>query len=168
MSVPTRRRIGASALLAAALAAIALPSPAHAAPPYDLLFPAGVACAGFDLGINGTPDTRKVKEYTDANGNLVQIISGKGSTLTFTNDSTDATVTFAGNGSVTKQAFNPDGTSTVVATGHSIIILFPSDVPAGPTTTLHVGRVVYSATATNDFTILSTSGTRLDICAALS
>lgn len=168
MSFTTRRRIGASALLAAALTAVALPAPAHAAPPYDYFFDAGVACETFALGVDGTPDTRKTKEYTDADGNLVQIISGRGSTLTFTNDSTDATVTFAGNGSVTKQTTNPDGSFTVVSTGHNVIILYPTDVPAGPSTTLHVGRVVYTATATSDFTIVSTSGTALDICAALS
>jgi hypothetical protein len=41
-------------------------------------------------------------------------------------------------------------------------------VPAGPTTTLVVGRVVFTIGADGVFTLVSTSGTTTDICAALS
>jgi hypothetical protein len=41
-------------------------------------------------------------------------------------------------------------------------------VPAGSSTTLYVGRVVFTADADSNFTLVSTSGTATDICAALS
>ena len=53
-------------------------------------------------------------------------------------------------------------------TGHNVLILFPSDVPAGPSTTLYVGRVVFTADVNGIFTLVSTSGTSTDLCAALS
>jgi len=31
-----------------------------------------------------------------------------------------------------------------ITIGHNVLILFPSDVPAGPSTTLYVGRVVFT------------------------
>jgi hypothetical protein len=46
--------------------------------------------------------------------------------------------------------------------------VFPSDVPAGPSTTLYVGRVVYTVDVNGDFTLVSTRGTATDICAELS
>jgi hypothetical protein len=48
-----------------------------------------------------------------------------------------------------------------------VLILFPTDVPAGPSTTLYVGRVVFTVVG-DVFTLRSTSGTATDICAALS
>ena len=56
----------------------------------------------------------------------------------------------------------------MTATGHNVLILFPSDVPAGPSTTLYVGRVVYTIGTDGVFTLVSTRGTATDICAALS
>lgn len=64
--------------------------------------------------------------------------------------------------------FNADGSQTVTLTGHNILILFPTDVPAGPSTTLYVGRVVFTVDANGVTTLKSTSGTATDICAAVS
>ena len=55
-----------------------------------------------------------------------------------------------------------------VANGHNVIILYPTDVPAGPSTTLYVGQVVYMDDGYGNFTLVKTSGKSLDICAALS
>jgi len=63
---------------------------------------------------------------------------------------------------------NPDGSATQVTTGHNIVILFPTDVPAGPSTTLYVGRVVISIDSAGNYTLLKASGSSADICAALS
>jgi hypothetical protein len=41
-------------------------------------------------------------------------------------------------------------------------------VPAGPSTTLYVGRVVYTVDADAVFTLQSTSGRETDICATLT
>ena len=168
MSVPTRHRLVAATFLAAALAAVVIPVPAHAALDFDLVLPAGLAC-DFDLGLNITPGEHTVtKEFTDADGNPVRTLTaGRGSALTFTNVSTGVAVSLESNGSVSKTIFHADGSSTVQSTGHNVIILFPTDVPAGPTTTLYVGRVTYNATADGVFTIIGSSGQTTDICAEL-
>ena len=78
-------------------------------------------------------------------------------------------VTIRTDGSVTQTRVNPDGTHTVTATGHNGLIMFPSDVPAGPTTTHYIGRLVYLVDpATGVFTFVSSSGSRRDICAELA
>jgi len=41
------------------------------------------------------------------------------------------------------------------------------DVPAGPSTTLYVGRVVFTVDTSGVFTLQSVSGKSTDICAAL-
>jgi hypothetical protein len=64
--------------------------------------------------------------------------------------------------------FNPDGSSTLLITGHNVLILFPTDVPAGPSTTLYVGRVVFTIDSSGVFTVQEVSGTATDICAAVS
>jgi hypothetical protein len=69
---------------------------------------------------------------------------------------------------VTQTVNNPDGTQTVTATGHNGLILFPSDVPAGPTATQYTGQIVYTIDAEGIFTLVSTSGQATDICAALA
>ena len=72
-------------------------------------------------------------------------------------------------GSVSRTTVNPDGILTVAATGHNGLILFPTDLPAGPTTTQYIGRIVYNIDpATGAFTLISTSGQSRDICAELS
>jgi hypothetical protein len=95
--------------------------------------------------------------------------------LTYTNYGTDPdhpaageSVTVKTAGSVTKTVFNSDGTSTVTSTGHNGLILFPSDIPAGPTTTHYVGKLVYTIDAYGVFTVISSSGQQRDICAELA
>ncbi|MDV2977784.1 UNVERIFIED_CONTAM: hypothetical protein Q9R71_11440 [Actinomycetes bacterium ARC8] len=63
-------------------------------------------------------------------------------------------VTIRTDGSVTETVTNPDGTLTVTGTGHIGLIMFPTDEPAGPTTT--------------HFILESTSGQAIDICAGLA
>jgi hypothetical protein len=131
--------------------------------------PAGSACEGFDLRIEGTGGNQVVKEFVDRNGNVVRVLSaGTGSALSFTNLSTAATFSLRSNGAVSQTTLNPDGSSTVTITGHNVVILFPTDVPAGPSTTLHVGRVVYTVDANEVFTVEQVSGETTDICAVLS
>ncbi len=64
--------------------------------------------------------------------------------------------------------FNPDGSYTETLTGHNVLILFPTDVPAGPSTTLYVGSVVFTVDLAAVFTVQRVSGKATDICAALS
>jgi len=166
VSVSVRRRVGAAALLTAALSAAALPSQAAASDP--LVVPKGYAC-DFTLQVDSTPSGHAVKrEFTDANGNTVRTLrAGKGDALTFTNIETGATLALRSNGSVARTTTNKDGSSTVVSTGHNVLIFFPSDVPPGPRTTLYIGRVTYTTDSDGVFTFVSSSGQTRDICGEL-
>ena len=160
-------------LLAAAtfvgLLSAGIPSVANAGPSvFDL--PAGLACAGFDLRIEITASTQRVnRDFYDRSGNIVRTLSaGKGDALTFVNLATGAMLSLRPNGAVTRVVLNADGTQTYTSTGHNVLILFPSDVPAGPSTTLYVGRIAFTVDPSGVFTLQSTSGKSMDICAALS
>jgi hypothetical protein len=142
-----------------------------------LILPVGTACPDFNLGLASTGGNLHTQEFKDKNGNVVRILTaGKGVVLTWTNYGTDpdhpvagASVTIRTDGSVTSTRINPDGTLTVTATGHNGLILFPTDVPAGPTTTQYIGRIVYTIDPnTGVFTLLRTSGSTTDICAELA
>src|SRR5262249_54025888 len=50
--------------------------------------------------------------------------------LTFTNLTTGGTFSTKSNGAVAHKRFNSDGSFTETDTGHNILILFPTDVPA--------------------------------------
>ncbi len=161
------------ALLLTVAAVLGSGSPATAADPPDQVIdlPAGVACNDFDLRVEIRGGNQVFKTFTDKNGNVVRTLSaGKGSALLFINLSTDATFSLKANGSVTHTTVNPDGSSTVAATGHNVVILFPTDVPPGPSTTLYVGRFVFTVSPPPDnvFTVQSFSGQTTDICDALS
>jgi hypothetical protein len=157
-----------AALALASALAIATAAPASAAAPdLELKLPAGTACA-FPLHVEGTGDKRIMKQFTDQNGKVVRLLAaGKGFELTFTNLSSGESITLPSNGSVQLTTINADGTQTVQSTGHNVVILFPTDVPAGPSTTLYTGRLVYTVDADGVFTVLSTSGQTTDICALL-
>ena len=173
MPITERRKTRNLALRVAALAlASALPvATAATASAQELVLdlPAGVAC-DFALHVEGTGDNRITREFTDEDGNVVRILSaGKGFDLTFTNVGTGKTFELPSNGSVMRTTINADGTATVENTGHNVLILFPTDVPAGPSTTLYVGRLVYTVDLnTGVFTLQSTSGPTTDICALLT
>jgi hypothetical protein len=163
MPLRTRGRIAAAALLTAVLSAGALP--AQAAEPE--IFPAGIACA-FELEMETAPGGHIVsREFLDADGNLVRILStGKGQALTFTNADTEESVSSRSNGFTQQISVHPDGTLTVTLTGNNLLIMFPTDVPAGPSTTIYSGRVVFDIVG-DVYTLRSTSGQARDICAEL-
>jgi len=133
------------------------------------VFPAGVACADFDLQVEGSGGTIKQHAFTDRSGQVVRVVlAGTGPALTLTNLTSGATYSTPSNGSVTHIAVNPDGTLTYRVTGHNILILFPTDVPPGPSTTLYLGQVGFTVDANAVFTVTSVAGRSVDICAALS
>jgi hypothetical protein len=174
MSVTHGHKVARLAPLAAALAlasalAVGTSVPVSAAASdfrFDL--DPGVACA-FGLRVEGTGDKRIMREFTDRNGNVVRLLAaGKGFILTFTNRNTGERLTLPSNGSVERTTINSDGTRTVVSTGHNVLILFPTDIPAGPSTTLYVGQIVFTIDTFGVFTLQSTSGTTTDLCALLA
>lgn len=141
-----------------------------------IILPVGLGCPTFNLGLSSTGGNLHEKDFVDANGNVVRnITAGKGVLLTYTNYGTrknkqvaGKSVTIRTDGSVTQTVNNPDGTQTVTATGHNGLILFPSDVPAGPTATQYTGQIVYTIDSNGVFTLVSTSGQARDICAELA
>ena len=167
------RGFALSALAAAALVAPAQPAVADG----SFFLPLGQGCADFALEWSWTGGNLHTKEFTDAQGNVVRLITaGKGTVNTYTNYGSDPepivpgkSISIRTDGSVTKTVINPDGTQTVTATGHNGLIMFPSDVPAGPTTIQYVGKIVYNIDpATGVFTLVSTTGQALDVCAELA
>lgn len=150
-----------AALVLTAVPVAAVVDPVESPPVAEL--PAGLGCE-FPLTIESSDANRHLKETA---GGLV-IVAGQGFTLTYTNEKTQESVTIRTGGSVQRTITNGD-IQTVTATGHNGLVLFPSDVPAGPSTIHYVGRLVYTVnTATGVFTVLSSAGTQRDICAELS
>lgn len=172
MTPQTRRLLVATTLLTAALtqglvgsASAAPPSPVE---PAVVDFEAGVAC-DFPLRVSSTPGQMRTKEFVDESGNTVRLIQvGTGVSYTYTNRATGQSITTKAHGSAIQMTV-ADGVATVTANGENTLILFASDVPAGPSTTLYQGRIVYTVDlATGVFTLVSTSGTHLDICGTLA
>jgi hypothetical protein len=132
-------------------------------------FDAGVACE-FPLTLVSGEETRTVHDFVDANGNPVTLLTGRGSAITLTNDDTGATLSLPESGAPWRIVNRgPRSTSTFTTMGHLVLILFPTDVPAGPSTTLYVGRVVFDVdNVTEVFTLRETRGKSTDLCAALS
>jgi hypothetical protein len=160
MSRLMRRCAAAAVGIVVAGLTAATPAAADSEP---IILDPGIACT-FGLRIDIAGGNFEVRTETDRH----KISAGKGTMLTFTNLATGKTLTLNSNGSVEIDTFNADGTTTVDALGYNVIILFPTDVPAGPSTTLYVGRVVYTVDASGVFTIQTHSGPTTDICAALS
>jgi hypothetical protein len=161
---------GVAALALASAVTVVTAAPASADPAThgreDVLYelPAGQACAGFDMRLAGTADKRAIKELDDG----VLIEAGNGFDLTFTNLSNENSITLLSNGSVNKSTI-AGGIQTFQSTGKNVLILFPTDVPAGPSTTLYTGRLVYTVdTNTGVFTVVSSTGTTTDICALIA
>jgi hypothetical protein len=148
---------------------VACGSPAAVADPvFEIDVPGGLWCL-FGLHVEGFNGNTHDREFFDKNGNLVRSLTGgKGFDLVFENADSGATLSLKGNGTVARRAYNPDGSYTEVDTGHTVLILFPTDVPAGPSTTLYVGRVVFTVDTNGVFTLHEASGQSTDICAALS
>jgi hypothetical protein len=163
------RRLGIAAA-AAALAASTVATAAWGDSATTVqVFPAGLACADFDLQVEASGGTIKQHDITDRSGEVVRVIlAGTGPALTLTNLTSGATYSTPSNGSVTHIAVNPDGTLTYRVTGHNILILFPTDVPPGPSTTLYVGQVGFTVDANAVFRVTSMAGRSVDICTALS
>ena len=66
------------------------------------------------------------------NDEPVRIITARtGVVLTYTNLTTGETISFKTSGSVQSKV-SVNGVDTITATGHNGLILFPTDIPAGP------------------------------------
>lgn len=157
----------------AALLTVGAPALAADGPPDITLqfngLPGGLplACA-FPLQVDGWSGHGHYKEFKDKNDYVRSLFAGTGFEILYTNLDTGKTFSTKSNGAASHTTtYTPDGSSRSVLTGHNVVFMFATDIPAGPSTTLYVGRVVYSADANGVSTIESTSGRAFDICAAL-
>ena len=155
--------------LSLCMLAVILSFPGRAAaadPDFTFIFPAGTACS-FELQVDGFGGHRNFKEFRDSAGRLVRSLeAGTGTGLRFTNLSSGKTFATMSNGAVSRKTFNVDGSITETDTGHTVLILFPTDNPAGPSTTLIAGRLVFT-NVFGVFTVQQVGGKVTDICAAL-
>lgn len=158
MSVTPARtlRLATAALAALGLTALAA-APAHAA-----VQPAGLAC-DFPLDIVGDGGALKFHQHGD-----VIMFTGRGENLTLTNVDTSASLSLRSKGVAVRVTQLPDDASRYELNGSNIVILFPTDVPAGPSTTLYNGRVVFHVDADAVWTLESFAGPTRDLCAELS
>jgi hypothetical protein len=127
--------------------------------------PAGVACAGFPVTVSIDVDRQTATTFFDNDGNPTrQVITGR-LILTVTNDTTHESRTYRLGGAI-HLLFGADGSVTITLTGNSLITLFPTDVPPGPSTTQGSGRAVIRIDAL--FTLVSRTGHVEDVCAELA
>jgi len=160
------KRMRVTAAVASTAALAVFPGSARA----DVVtFDPGVACSfglQADFGAGAHVVTRT---FVDANGNPVRLLgAGTNPQVRLTNADTGKAIVLPATGFTNTTVLNPDGSQTLTMTGHNVLILFATDVPAGPSTTLFVGRVVIHIDVNGKFTLVATSGTATDICAALS
>jgi hypothetical protein len=158
-------------LVAAALVAVFGLAGASAAQAYSFTQPAGLACPLFEVEFTVENGALNLRTFYDRDGNPIrQMWAGKGSDLTIRNMYNGHSVSFKSGGLQETITFNADGTRSVYQTqGHQLLVLFPSDMPAGPSTRLIVGRVVLAVNADGwSRTVVSETGTTTDICAAIA
>lgn len=169
MRIGNLYRVKARRLAAAMIAASLGPAAQSAfAQGFSFAWRAGLAC-DFKLQIHGYGGNFRIDEFHDKNNNVVRTITvSKGFGLVFTNTESGAELALKGDEAVQRATISPDGSSTDVSTGHNVLILSPSDGPAGPSTTLYVCRLVFSVDALGILTLTPATGTSMDICAALS
>ena len=94
--------------------------------------------------------------------------AGKSGAVTYTNLDTDPeeSLTFPSRGTALRVTTQSDGTQLLEFSGNVGIILFPTDVPAGPSTTQINGRLVLSFDPASGFTeVLKQEGKQIDVCA---
>lgn len=162
------RRLATTAVVAAA-ASFAAAAPAVGEDPGPILtLPAGDACEDFSVEVFATGGKNHTREFTDKSGSIRTITAGTGFQLTFVNADTRDAVRLKSNGAVTRTTTHGDGSQSLVSTGHNVIILSPSDIPAGPSMTLIVGRAEYTIDPTGIWTLQEPTGRTVDLCAELA
>jgi hypothetical protein len=162
-----RLRTAAATVFATAILLCGAASTASAAE-HDFEFDAGVACA-FPLGLDGGAFPPERKTFTDPNGNPIVVLAGKSGAVTYTNLDTGESLTFPSRGTALRVTTRSDGTQLLEFSGNVGILLFPSDDPAGPSTTQIKGRLVLSFDPKTGFTVvLKQEGNQIDVCARLS
>ena len=135
-----------------------------------IIFAAALACElTLQIDLTGGPQIDKTFEAPAGTRRVLD--TGMGFDLVFTNldDPSHPTLALPGNGAlrwISEEAVG--GLQRHTFTGHNIVIYFPSDIPAGSSKTLVVGREVIAVDSAGNFTRLSRIGKTTDIWAALT
>lgn len=136
-------------------------------PDFAVPFDAGLACQ-FPLTLEGWAGRTNNREFTDNDGNQNTVITGKGHDFRFTNAANGRTATQKSQGVRQQITTYPDGSQKYTTSGALLLIMFPTDIPAGPTTTYYNGHTVLTITAEGVGTLEPPRGHARDICAELS
>jgi hypothetical protein len=160
MSKNRVRNFAIASMLAAA-AVVGAAQPASAQEPVSL--PADTACS-FPLTFTVTGGNLQPRSFQK--GRLVE--AGSTGTVTVRNDTTGETISFPSRGVGKRSVTDSNSVTTVSTGGQLLLILFPSDIPAGPSTTLYTGRVVFTIDAQGNFELQKTAGRQIDVCAELA
>jgi hypothetical protein len=151
-----------------ALLSMGNPAMAELPPSFTFKFAPGIAC-DFELQIEGWGGNRRVAEYKDENGNRVRLLeAGAGTALRFTKIANNQTFSTDSTGAVSQIRYNLNGSFTETDTGQSLLILYPTAQPTGPSTSLISGNIVFTVDSRGIFSMQEIKGKTTDICAAFS
>ena len=160
-----------STLIGALLAAASLGAHASTAPSgppnWVVPFDAGLACT-YALTIEGWAGKNHTREFTDKDGNANVVITGKGHDFRFTNVANGKTTTQMSQGVQQQIVVYPDGSQKYTTNGALLLVMFPTDIPAGPSTVYYNGHSELTITAAGVGTLEKATGHKRDICAELS
>jgi hypothetical protein len=159
-----RRLATATVLASAALIVAAQPASAQE---HDIVLPAGVGC-DFALALDNIEGPPLRREFTDRNGNKVRVFAGKSGAVIYTNFETGESVSFQSRGTRLRETTDATGTLLLEYSGHVGLVLFPTDVPAGPSTTQISGSLVLTVESSGVTTVQKVQGQQIDICARLA
>jgi hypothetical protein len=168
MPISRFRRLATATVLA--LAALIVAAQLASAQEHDVVLPAGVGC-DFKLALDNIEGPPLRREFTDRNGNTVRLFAGKSGAVTYTNLTADPdkSVSFQSRGTRLRETTDATtGTVLLEYSGHVGLVLFPTDVPAGPSTTQISGSLVATVDSSGVFTVQKVQGQQIDICATLA
>jgi hypothetical protein len=164
--MPSIRRRGSALLLAATTLLATAAPPAFAGgkptvspvpfPPEGILLPGGVFCDA-DILVEAIRNTEKATTFpADANGNVVQIVTGQ-LWIEVTNLDSNASVVLNISGPI-KYLIEPDGTTTATLLGRSVPVQPPGLI-------VNSGRTIQVTHPDGSSEILSRRGHVIDVCA---
>jgi hypothetical protein len=160
-----RRLATATVLALAAMIVVAQPASAQV---HDVVLPAGIGC-DFELALDNIEGPPLRREFTDRNGNTVRLFAGKSGAVIYTNTKTGESVSFQSRGTRLRETTDATtGTLLLEYSGHVGLVLFPTDVPAGPSTTQISGSLVVTVDSSRVTTVQKVQGQQIDICARLA
>lgn len=166
------RKILRALVSAALLAGLTLLAPPAANA--EEIFGPFEACPNFNVSLSFSGGNQGLRVTRVHDGVIYTVTSGSGTTIKFYAVDPDTgvllrSVTFDTKASVTKTAQSGDNT-TYQINGFGTLLLFPTDQPGGPSTTVYNGTVTFTL-VTDTGLLVSTvvnKGRQFDICAALS